>query len=351
MRSQWRRHLPVLLLVALVVLTVGMIGYAGATSTAAFGPYTTNWEGTTELRSIADSDDRTLVMARNTTTYEDHDPNETVAVLLAPSEPYEDADAERLEHFVSQGGTLFIADRSPHTNELLASVNATTRIEGPPLRDETNYDPTPNFPVTESQVEHPYTTDVETVVLNHGSALDADEENSTILLASSPYAYLDYDRDGHLGEDEELASYPVASVEEVGAGEVIVVSDPSAFINVMLDRGDNRQFLTNIMGEHQHVLIDVSHSAELPPLSLALLIFRETILLQLGVGIAGVFAIWIGFQTKLPEKLTRTYRSEEPQESGRVDEATLERYIGERYPEWEQGRVDRVTSAIRQRED
>ena len=335
------------LLVALALVCLVTIGYAAATSTTAFGPYTATWEGTSELRSMADVDDRSLVVARNTTAYSDTPANETVAFVLAPDAEYGAADATRVQEFLDSGGTLVVAEAShPAANELLANVGASTRIDGDPLRDETNHGPTPDFPVTEPNASHALLEGVDTVVLNHGSALIVDNNQSTVLLASSRYGYLDRDFSGSISDNETLGTYPVAAIEPVGDGQVVVVSDPSVFINEQLPLGDNRAFLTNLLTGHATVIVDISHGQDLPPLALALLTLRASFPLQvvlIGLALAGV---WAGFRTRTPhrlrEALGRTNPTTLPQA---YDPTALRQHLERRHPDWDPDRIERVVAA------
>lgn len=352
MLTRARRRLPWILLVVLVVVATVTIGYAAATSTVAFGPYTTTWEGTSDLRSMGDADDRELVVARNTSAYGTVESNTSVAFVFSPDERYGATDADRLAQFVEDGGTLVMAEAAgPHGNPLLEAVGAETRVDGDPLRDETHYDASPDFPETAATGAHFYVNDVETVVINHGSALELPEKDATRLLESSPYGYLDQNRDGELSDDEELARYPVGAVEDVGDGQVVILSDPSMFINVMLDRGDNRVFLSNLLEPHETVVFDISHGEALPPLALALLVFRESLFLQLTVAGVGVAGIWGIFHTRLPHRLRDRWedRQQAPQGPG-FETDTLTEAVMTAHPQWDRDRAERVIETIQEDE-
>lgn len=343
--------LPMLLLMGLALAGLVAVGYAAATSVDPFGPYTATWEGTSELRELADDGERELVVARNTSRYAETDANGTVAVILSPDERYDPAARGRLARFVENGGTLLLAEASrPHGDDLLAELGVETRIDGDPLRDETRYDRSPNFPLVSPVGEHPYLADVETIVLNHGTALTAPDER--VLARSSRYAYLDHNRNGELDEVEELEDRPIVTVESIGDGEAIVVSDPSIFINVMLDRGDNRQFLTNVLDAHERVILDVSHTGELPPLALALLVLRESVILQLGVGLAALAGVRAGMRgrTRNVWSWLDGTRAVDGSRSPPED-AAIRRYVEEAHPDWDPDRVERVVSAVRSARD
>lgn len=340
-----RDRAPWALLAALAVVCVIVIVYAGATSTAAFGPYTASWEGTSELRTLADDGERTATVARNTSAYDETTPADTVAIVLAPDATYAPAEADRVRRFVEQGGTLLVADaRDGPTNPLLGELNASARIDGAPLRDETEYAASPDFPETATVGNHSAVDGVETVVLNHGSAVEPG--NASVQVTSSPYGYLDRDRTGTLDEDANLSRYPVLTVEPVGDGEVILVSDPSAFTNVMLDYGDNRRLLENLLAPHDAVVLDVSHADPLPPLALALVSVRESMLVQVLLIAAGLAGVAVLGRRGLPVR--RPWRTD-PTRDGpapRLERARVRDYLARRHPDWDPDRLDRVSQAI-----
>jgi hypothetical protein len=124
------------------------------------------------------------------------------------------------------------------------------------------------------------------VTLNRPTTVTPND--STILVRSSNFSYHDTDRDGELDDSETLRSYPVATVEEIGDGDVVIVSDPSLFINSMLDRPDNRAFIRAVIDPHGMVLLDYSHIDERPPLRVALYFLRRSALLQFVIGAASL---------------------------------------------------------------
>ena len=343
-----RPRLPWLLLVALGLACLLVVGYAAATTTIAFGPYTTSWEGTSDLRSMADDDERELIIGDNGSVYDDVEANGTLAVVLSPAEPYDRSDREAVAQFVERGGTLIVAEAyGPHGNDLLDWLNTTSRVHGDPLRDETNYDVTPAFPETGPATPHPYVNDTDTVVFNHGTALETDPDETTVLLTSSPFSYLDHDRDGQLGDGDELAVHPVATVEAIGDGHVLVIGDPSVFINVMLDRGDNRVLLAAILDDHERVLVDVSHAGDLPPLAIVLLAIRDSIALQAAILAIGIATVWTAFRTPMvAHVVTRVRGTSEDVQPAELDHHHIRRHLEERHPDWDPDRIERIAASI-----
>jgi len=168
-----------------------------------------------------------------------------------------------------------------------------------------------------------------------------------VLARSSPYAYLDADRDEELDDEEELASRPVATVEGVGEGYVVVVGDPSALINAMLDRPGNRAFVRALFAGHDRALLDYSHAEGIPPLSAALLAVRGSPPLQLLLGLGAVLgaAVWVRRPAPLVRALERL-RRRRPSPPVRGDPEALTTYLVARHPDWSRERVRRVVEAV-----
>jgi hypothetical protein len=195
--------------------------------------------------------------------------------------------------------------------------------------------------------------------LNYGTAVTPND--ATTLVRTSEFAYLDTDRSGSLDDDENMSRYPVVTIEPVGDGQVITVGDPSIFINAMLDRNGNTAFATALMQAHEQVIFDYSQSDSQPPLAVALLIFRETLLLQMLVGVVGVGLSW-RVLTK-PASLSRLRNQvaavlpglndqdtieghERDAHSPTLTEAELLAYLREEHPEWEEDRLRRILAGV-----
>jgi hypothetical protein len=179
-------------------------------------------------------------------------------------------------------------------------------------------------------------------MLNHGSTVDPGD--ATTLATSSEFSYLDRNRNEQLDDAETLRERPVVAVESVGDGSVIVVSDPSLFLNAMLDRSDNSAFATNLMATHQTVLLDVSHTAALPPLVALRLTPQESPLLAFAVGTVSVLLLAVLRQPGLVSRIRQWRTTHSPSPTLSADEitATLRR----QHPEWDDQSIKRVTDSL-----
>jgi len=342
----WLRS-PRTLLVVLAGAIVLTAGFAVGTSTAAFGVYNPAWDGASQLQRQASTVGTQSQVVLNTSAYESADPDETVAVVLTPDRAYGPRDTARLRSFVENGGTLVVAeDFGSHSNDLLDGVGASTRVDGRLLRDERHYYQSPNITVAPDVTRHPLTTGVEQLTLNHGTALVAnttDESDATVLVNSSSFSYFDTNRNGAFDGSESLERRPVATVEPVGDGRVVVVADPSLLINAMLERSGNRRFVRGLFANHDHVVLDYSHAEALPPLGYASVVVRDSGLLQTAIGLLGFSVVVFGSRRRdLLAAVGRSDGDEAP-----VDTAAVVAHLRARHPDWDEQRLERVANARR----
>lgn len=355
--------IPHLLAVALAAAIAIALLSAGATSTAAFGAYNPTWDGTSEFQSLPETVGADSEVVQDAAAYDnvtgggsdsegstagDAPASGTLAVVLSPDGPYEDTGP--LRRFVERGGTLLVAEDVGSTgNSILDAVGASARVDGRLVRDDRHHGPSPAFPAVPNVTSHPFTTGVGALELNHGTAVAPG--NATVLATTSPFAYLDTTPNGELDGNETLGAEPVATVEPVGEGRVVVVGDPSLFVNAMADARDNRAFARGLVAAHDRVLFDAVNTGGVPAVVGAQLALRGTPWLQFAVGVAAVLAI-----VAVPQVagLVRR-RSDRP---GGADLAPLTDtdrdavadVLADRYPDWEADRVARVTDTIMSRQ-
>ncbi|WP_458189239.1 DUF4350 domain-containing protein [Haladaptatus sp. NG-WS-4] len=335
---------PRLLLLILTVAIVGGLLFAISTSTAAFSSYSMKWNGAAELHSVASNAGAESKIVQDTSDYADVDPNDTIAVVISPIIEYGPTERSRVKKFVRNGGTLIVAeDFGGHSNSLLRSIGANARIDGRLVRDvQFNYR-SPAMPVIRNTSNHRLTKGVDTLTFNYGTAVRP--HDSTVLATTSDYAYLDTNQNQKLDTNESLTATPVASTERVGKGRVIVIGDPSLFINAMIDQSDNRAFVHHIFERHQVVMLDYSHSARLPPLVRAVMMLRTSPPLQILLGIIGVLG-FAGWARRPRQWISELYRNSPEQDTPEISEKELVDYIEKHHPEWDSQRIERVVAAL-----
>jgi hypothetical protein len=343
---------PRLLLIGLGLVIGIVLLIAASISGAAFGSYNPTWEGTSDLRSIAQDEGAETTVIREPAEYDDLAGDGTIVIITSPEEPYSAAEIERINAFVERGGTVLVADAfGPHSNALLDELGATTRIDGDPLRDERHYHQSPLLPEAIEVADHPYTGGSDSVTLNYGTALDPGE--ATVLVRTSEYAYLDRNRNNELDDDEELASYPVVTVENVGDGQIVTASDPSIFINVMLEQEGNRALAAGLFDSHEEVALDNSKANEdVPPAMLAVLLLRESALLQLLLG--GGLVVGLATLVRRPDLLDRIrarFDDEPRTDEARLDADEMRAFLSQQHPDWDEQRRERTITMITRRRE
>jgi len=338
---------PRVLLVVLVI-TVAVAGvWAASTSASAFGAYNPAWDGASDLETEAAAAGAEPAVITATTAYGDVDPNGTVAVVLSPDEPYGDAEAARLRRFVREGGRLVVADDfGPHSNALLADLGVGVRIDGRLVRDEREHFRSPSLIVAPNVADAPLTRNVPALTLNHGSVLRPGE--ARVLVETSRYAYLDKNRNGDLDDAETMARRPVVAIERVGEGQVVVASDPSLFVNAMLERPGNRAFVRALFSDRPDVLLDYSHAGGVPPLSAVVLALRRTPWLLATVGI-GCVGIVVAVGTSLDR--IRSWLDEDRVVEYRPSRERLRRGVAARAPTEVGENAERAVAALIKDED
>ena len=352
-RNQTISHPTLLLAGVLAVLSVTVL-VAMSTSATAFGFYNADWDGASGLRNTANAAGAESTIVLNTSTYDSTAANQSVSIVLSPDEPYTDSEQERLEEYVRRGGTIVIAeDFGSQGNRLLRGVGASARFDGALLRDERNYYRSPAFPIATNISTSPRTDGVSQLTLNYGTTIRNETiGNSTVLARSSEFAYLDRNRNDALDTNESLERRPIVVQERVGSGSVIAVSDPSLFINTMLERPGNRAFVSLLFADHKRVLLDYSHHSGRPPLIVGLLILQDTPLLQALVGIGGIVAVFAVSEARNRRHLINQWvsGSEATEDPTPVDNDALRVWLFNQHPDWDADRVTRITAGILSRD-
>lgn len=337
---------PRLLLISLIVLSALTGGVAVATSSASFGSYNPDWDGSRSLRLLAQSEAETT-LARSTAAYQERPANRTTAIILSPQTEYSPSDISNLESFLNEGGTIVIAgDFGEQANRLLSGIGVKSRIDGRLVRDEQVYFRSPALPVA-NNISQPLNEHVSSLTLNHGTVIDPGQ-NASVLARTSGYSYLDVNGNGELDETETLSSHPVVVSESVGNGSVMVVSDPSIFINTMLDREGNTAFATYLVTQSDHILLDYSHSTSPPLAALIVLILQESWLLQVLLG--GLLLLGIAVVTEsdgIGAWIRDFRRDEDARKDETVSTDTVVKAVASQQPEWEADELREVTESIR----
>jgi len=171
-------------------------------------------------------------------------------VLLIPQLPLSPAELSHLKDFAANGGTLAIADDYGHGNQVLEYLGLTARFSQLTLMDPFFCYKNPALPRITDFSPEVAQYGVVSIVLN----------NATVLTGVSPGDVLAWSSaESFLGSGQTPAStpvatgpFPIAARIKFGSGNIVLLSDPSIFINSMLNLEDNRLFLEYLLGKAAH---------------------------------------------------------------------------------------------------
>ena len=186
-------------------------------------------------------------------------------LILIPYLDFTPAELEELNSFVTLGGTLVLADDYGFGNQVLEYLGLRARFSGQVLLDPLFSYKNKWFPRISHLTSGSVTSNTESLILNHATCL-SDVEADDVLALSSSFSFLDLNDNQVRDEDEPTGPLPVISRHSLGSGQLILISDPSIFINSMETIESNYDFIQNLAAiTTSRLLIDQSH---LPPSNL-----------------------------------------------------------------------------------
>ena len=341
----------VLLFAFVIVCSLAIIG-AAVTTPVTLAAYNPSWDGTSTARTTIASATGDQPVIVDTAAYNQFQATDTLAIILAPRESYSQSEITEIQAFVGRGGTILVAeDQRTETNQLLDELGVDTRIDGQPVRDPRQYYRNPAAPVITDIASNSTINGTTQFTLNRGTVLRSTD--GTAIANTSEFAYIDENGNEQLDRTEQLRSYPVLSSEQVGEGRVLVLSDPSVFINQMLDREGNRALLDQLIASHRHVILDYSHAPGTTPMIELWLWLYRTAWAQaaLAASIGLVVLLWIDDQTRIQTRTLITRVKERFNRQPLTDAVHLspeERitFLKNRHPEWDPNRIQRIAESM-----
>jgi hypothetical protein len=346
---------PRVLLAGFVIVIALAIGAAVVTAPATLAAYNPSWDGTSTTRTTIASATGSQPVVVDTAAYDSTQPNDTLVVILAPREAYSSDDVDQLTRFLDRGGTILVAeDRRTETNELLANLTVEARVDGQPLRDPRQYHRNPAAPVITDIANNSAISGTEQFTLNRGSVLRS--TNGTALANTSEFAYLDQNGNEQLDRNEQLRSYPVLSSEQVRNGRVLVLSDPSVFINQMIERDGNRALLEQLITSHPRIILDYSHAPGTTPAIELWLWFYRTAWAQAAIAaLVGLAVVgWTYDPTRqqidtLTRRVRDRLRRQPHTESVHLTAEERATFLKNRHPKWDPERIQRIVETMEKR--
>jgi hypothetical protein len=232
------------------------------TSTAEFSRYNSGWNGTSLF--FEDIDGRGAVMITDLPAILDYPGSRLL--IMAPDRTFTPEELGTLRSYLAGGNTLVLADETGTGNQVLAGIGAGTRILPGNLSSldfflwETQsgrYQP--SSVIASVTREDLLTNGVELILLNKPAAVEGGE----VLAETSLMSWMDENGDRRINAGETLGTYDVFTREQVGAGTLYVLSDPSIFTNGMMELSggpENNTLFVEHLADAPVLLVDQSHT-------------------------------------------------------------------------------------------
>jgi len=250
-----RRFLVILTIALVIILVIVVWFFPSNEDFRAENPF---WNGTRDISSITPASPLTSL-------FELPSSPQGATLILIPYLDFTPAELEELNSFVTRGGTLVLADDYGFGNQVLEYLGLKSRFSGQAIFDPLFNYKNKWFPRISHLISNSVTSNTESLVFNHATCL-IDVETKNVLAQSSSFSFLDLNGNEEWDEDEPTGPLPVISYHNLDSGQIILISDPSIFINSMETMESNYNFIQNIVSSTtSRLLIDQSH---LPPSNL-----------------------------------------------------------------------------------
>jgi len=185
------------------------------------------------------------------------EPRGTMLVVI-PYLDFTSVELEKIGQYVSRGGGIVLADDYGYGNRLLAYLGLEARFTGQTLLDPLINYRNENFPRVARLEPDPLTDGAESLVFNHATSL-TNVDQANVLALSSPFSFLDFNDNGSRDAGETAGPLPMVARQQIGDARVVLIADPSIFINGMENIGGNARFIENIAAASTSLYIDQSH--------------------------------------------------------------------------------------------
>lgn len=220
-----------------------------------FSTFNPDWNGGMQIKDIV-SENHTVISLPDREDISLLEPDKSAFVLLGPHDNFSEKDIESIKKFTDAGGLLILADDFGTGNQLLNRLSGSVSFSNQLLQDDVNFWKNSTFPIVTTDIEN-----VSNITLNYGTSLVIRDNSMNILANSSYFSWLS----SNVSEGGKRSSYPVIAELAMGKGEILVVSDPSIFINSMLPMQDNMLLLGKLVGNRTIVAFD--ETGRMPPVA------------------------------------------------------------------------------------
>ena len=340
-----------LLATLLLALTVSIVWAANSPIDDPYSALNTAWNGTSGLAG------RGFLTVNEDLTGRLSSTNATEVMLLGPTRRFTSSEASSIANFVRRGGLLVITDNFGSSNSLLELLELPVRFDGRLLIDPLFYQKQPLFPVISDFVPSEFSTGVVTLLLNYATALNVTTGGPVAVLArSSPFSFLDLNRNGEKNPGEPSGAFPVLAELPLGEGTIILFTSPASFTNGLIDEANNGALIQNIAKHasqpehHSELLLDQSHlqpspftPAKLMARQLTISVLEGGMQLSGKLGLAAIAMVLVAarYMYKRPRKDTLE-KTEHPHIVRSMDVESVLRL----HPTWDRKTLEYVASEV-----
>lgn len=244
-----------------------------------FSRYNAGWNGTSSF--FSDLDRHRCMEISDPKKLAGH-PHTTILLIIAPHRHPTAEELAAYGGFLKEGNTIFLADDFGTGNEILAGIGSRVSILPGNLSSlDRRYSDPYSVIAYRTAEESPVSLPVD-LVLNRAAPL----EGGSPLMLTSVMSWTDANGDRRLNAGEDMGTFPVMVTDSLGSGQLIVLSDPSIFINSMYsqtENGNNRYLIQKIVARDGPVLIDQmnSRTADASGLGEILHVIRNTVNMEI----------------------------------------------------------------------
>jgi len=278
-----------LVLLCAILILVGHL----SSNSLEFSQYNTGWNGTSQF--FSDLDRHRMVGISDSTQLSAYPANATL-FIIAPNHQPTTGERAAYRAFIERGNTIILADDFGTGNAILRGIGSRISIQPGNISSiDREYADSYSAVAYRSANETPV-QNINKILLNRAAPI----EGGTTLMRTSIMSWIDENGDRRINNNEPLGSFAVMAVDQISSGRLIVISDPSIFINSMYaedSRWDNRMLIRTLEGDEGALLVDQTNSRtrDAQGFNEILHVIRTTLLIELvlfGVLMLGVAWAW-----------------------------------------------------------
>lgn len=319
-----------------------------------FSTYNTDWNGASQIKNVAATEGYHTANVFSMSDLSSHHKGTLVMLNPNASVGFTEADIRDIQSFVQNGGSLVLANDFGNANAVLSGLGLTNSVSfnGALLSDNVSKGVDQAHPLITDITPSSLTAGVKTLYFNYGTALNVSGSSVTVLARSDPTSDLRTASGDNTPIAGSTGAKPVLASLNYGQGRVILLSDPSVFINGMVTQADNQRLFTNLIvnltggDTSATILFDQSQRASQPLLSYAYDRINADDNLKYTLIVLSIAAVVIGVNVVA---YTRRQRPRADASTVRVNEDVAIADVMERHPGWRRSRITTLLKQLQKR--